>query len=434
MRKLYAFLGYLLLPLVLIDLALKAWRLPAYRQRWQERLGFYNKTVSSGVIWLHACSVGEVETSISLIRKLQERYPTIPCLVTTTTPTGSSRIIDEFGETIQHVYLPFDISFVVNVFLTRFQPRIAIIVEKEIWPNLFFQCDDRNIPLVLASALLSERSFHRYLRWRNLFMPVFQTISGIGAQADIDTKHFNQLGVASERISVTGSLKFERTVSEQLKQRAVQLRQQLFPTRSIWIAASTHDNEENLLLDRLQQLQTNRPDLLLILAPRHPQRGISIVEYCNQQSISCVTRSSGLSCQSDTRVFLLDTLGELMLFYGVADVAFVGGSLVKVGCHNLLEPAAWGIPMVFGGSVHNCQEIATGLIASNAAVSVEDVDQCIDTVQALLSNQAKCTDMGDNAINYFNKHQGTLEKTIEMIKLILAKPEVNNVVKDITAR
>ncbi|MEE9344084.1 MAG: 3-deoxy-D-manno-octulosonic acid transferase, partial [Methylococcales bacterium] len=348
MRKLYAFLGYLLLPLVLIDLALKAWRLPAYRQRWQERLGFYNKTVSSGVIWLHACSVGEVETSISLIRKLQERYPTIPCLVTTTTPTGSSRIIDEFGETIQHVYLPFDISFVVNVFLTRFQPRIAIIVEKEIWPNLFFQCDDRNIPLVLASALLSERSLHRYLHWQRLFKPVFQIISRIGAQADLDAKQFNQLGVAAERISVTGSLKFERTVSEQLKRQATQLRQQLFPTRSIWIAASTHDNEEILLLDRLQQLQTNNPYLLLIIAPRHPQRGISIVNYCNQQSISCVTRSSGLSCQSDTRVFLLDTLGELMLFYGVADLAFVGGSLVSVGCHNLLEPAAWGIPMLFG--------------------------------------------------------------------------------------
>ncbi len=423
MRKLYALLGYLLLPLVLINLALKAWRLPAYRQRWQERLGFYNKTASPGVIWLHACSVGEVEASIPLIGKLQERYPTIPCLVTTTTPTGSSRIIDEFGETIQHVYLPFDISFAINVFLTRFQPRIAIIVEKEIWPNLFFQCDDRNIPLLLVSALLSERSFHRYLHWQSLFKPVFQTISRIGAQTDLDAKQFNQLGIESRRISVTGSLKFERTVSEQFKQRAVLLRQQLFPTRSIWIAASTHDNEEILLLDRLQQLQTNNPDLLLILAPRHPQRGISIVNYCNLQSISCVTRSSSLSCQSDTRVFLLDTLGELMLFYGVADVAFVGGSLVKVGCHNLLEPAAWGIPMLFGSSVHNCEEIATELVASNAAVSVVDADQCIDTVQVLLSNQAMCREMGVNAINYFNKHQDMLEKTVGIIESMLVIPD-----------
>ncbi|MEE9424047.1 MAG: 3-deoxy-D-manno-octulosonic acid transferase, partial [Methylococcales bacterium] len=236
----------------------------------------------------------------------------------------------------------------------------------------------------------------------------------------------NQLGVASERISVTGSLKFERTVSEQLKQRAVQLRQQLFPTRSIWIAASTHENEENLLLDRLQQLQTNNPNLLLILAPRHPHRGISIVNYCNQQSISCVTRSSGLSCQSDTRVFLLDTLGELMLFYGVADVAFVGGSLVTVGCHNLLEPAAWGIPMLFGRSVHNCEEIATELVASNAAVSVVDADQCIDTVQALFSNQALCREMGANAINYFNKHQDTLEKTVGIIESMLVIPNFQN--------
>jgi len=270
--------------------------------------------------------------------------------------------------------------------------------------------------------LLSERSFHRYLRWQSLFMSVFQAISRIGAQADIDAKHFNQLGVASERISVTGSLKFERTVSEQLKQQAVQLRQQLFPTRNIWIAASTHDNEEILLLDRLQQLQTNNPDLLLILAPRHPQRGISIVNYCNQQSISCVTRSSGLTCQFDTRVFLLDTLGELMLFYGVADLAFVGGSLVAVGCHNLLEPAAWAIPMLFGSSVHNCEEIATELVASHAAVAVVDADQCIDTVQALLSNQAMCREMGDNAINYFNKHQGTLEKTVEIIESMLVNP------------
>ncbi len=427
MRKLYALLGYLVLPFALIHLAIKAWRLPVYSQRWQERLGFYTKTISPGVIWLHACSVGEVETSIPLIRKLQEGYPKTPCLVTTTTPTGSSRIIDEFGESVQHVYLPYDISFAVKAFLTRYQPRMAIIVEKEIWPNLFFHCDDRNIPLILVSALLSERSFHRYLCWRSLFMPVFQTISRIGAQADIDAKHFNQLGVASERISVTGSLKFERTVSEQLKQRAVQLRQQLFPTRNIWIAASTHDNEEILLLDRLQQIQTNNPDLLLILVPRHPQRSINIVNYCNQQSISCVTRSSGLSCQPDTRVFLLDTLGELMLFYGVADIAFVGGSLVTVGCHNLLEPAAWGIPMLFGSSTHNCEEIATELVANNAAVSVVDADQCIDTVQTLLSNKAMCREMGDNAINYFNKHQDTLENTVKIIETALAHNTFNSI-------
>ena len=432
MRKLYTLLGYLLLPFVLIHLAIKAWRLPVYSQRWQERLGIYNKTILSNVIWLHACSVGEVEASIPLISELKALYPKVPCLVTTTTPTGSSRLIDKFGESIQHVYLPFDISFVVNAFLTRFQPRIAIIVEKEIWPNLFFHCDDRKIPLILVSALLSKRSFHRYLRWHSLFKPVFQTITMVGSQANIDAKLFNQLGVASERISVTGSLKLERIVSEQLKQQATQLRQQLFSSRSIWIAASTHDNEEILLLDRLQQLQIKIPDLLLILAPRHPQRGKSIVDYCNQQSISCVSRSSGLLCQPDTRVFLLDTLGELMLFYGVADLAFVGGSLVNVGCHNLLEPAAWGVPMLFGGSVHNCAEIAAELVASDAAVLVADADQCIDTVQTLLSNQAMCREMGNNAMTYLNKHQGILQKTIEMIESVLVQVDVQNVVSDIT--
>ncbi len=256
----------------------------------------------------------------------------------------------------------------------------------------------------------------------------------VGSQTDLGARQFEQLGVAAEHISVTGSLKFERRISEEFKQQARQLRQQLFPSRSIWIAASTHDDEEILLLDRLQRLQKKIPDLLLILAPRHPQRGKSIEDYCSQQSIACVTRSSGLPCQSDTRVFLLDTLGELMLFYGVADLAFVGGSLVNVGCHNLLEPAAWGIPMLFGHSVHNCEEIAAELIANNAAVSVTDADQSIDTVQTILSNQAMCREMGDNALKYFNKNQGTLKKTVEMIKAVLAQSDVNSSDNDINAK
>ncbi len=419
MRKLYAFLGYLLLPLALIHLTLKAWRLPDYRKRWRERLGFYNKTISSGVIWLHACSVGEVETCIPLINQLRQTHPEIPLLVTTTTPTGSSRLSDEFGKIVQHVYLPYDISFAVKAFLRQFKPCIAIIVEKEIWPNLFFHCADRGIPITLVSAMLSERSFLRYLRWQRLFKPVFQTISKVGAQTGSDAKNFSQLGIEPNRIHVTGSLKFGRTISEQFKQQATQLRQQLFAKRVIWIAASTHDNEESLLLDRLQLLVSNIPELLLILAPRHPHRAATIETYCRQQSISCISRTSGLPCQPDTRVFLLDTLGELMLFYGVADLAFVGGSLVNIGCHNLLEPAAWGIPMIFGDSIHNCEEIATELVTSNAAVSVADADQCIDTVETLLSNQAMRDEMGGNAISYINNHQDTLEKTVEIIEAVL---------------
>ncbi len=421
MRTLYSLLWHLFLPVVLIHLTFKTRRLSAYATRWRERVGIYNVDIYPNVIWLHACSVGEVEASIPLIHALQKHHPALSFLVTTTTPTGSCRIIDEFGNTIQHVYLPYDIPFAVNSFLTRYKPQLAIIVEKEIWPNLFLQCRDRGIPLLLVNAMLSERSLQRYLRWQCLFKPVFQAISKVGSQSAAIASQFKQLGVAPDCIQVTGSLKFQRTVSEQLKHQATQLKQGQFGSRPIWIAASTHDNEEVLLLDRLYTLQSAIPDLLLILVPRHPQRGESIQRYCEKKSISYVTRSSGSACQPDASVFLLDTLGELMLFYGVAELAFVGGSLVNSGCHNLLEPAAWEIPIIFGNSVYNCEEIASALVANNAAKRVVDADQCIETVQELLSDRQYCRIMGNNAKNYIESHRSQFENTVAIVDVELEK-------------
>jgi 3-deoxy-D-manno-octulosonic-acid transferase len=414
-RKFYWFVSYLLLPVALIHLGLKSVRLPVYAKRWRERLGYYRDAATADVIWLHACSVGEVEASIALIRALQQRYPGNSLLVTTTTPTGSACVIREFGDAIQHVYLPFDAPCAVNAFFSQFKPRLAIIVEKEIWPNLFLRCQHQAIPLILVSAMLSERSFRRYLRCQRLFNPVFQAISKVGSQTGLVAKQFEQLGVEPDRIKVTGNLKFQRIVSAHMKQQALQLRAKLFGARPIWIAASTHDNEEVMLLDRLKLLQSKIPDLLLIIAPRHPHRGVSITGYCKQNSISCVSRSSGLLCQSKTSVYLLDTLGELMLFYGVSDLAFVGGSLVDVGCHNLLEPAAWGLPILFGQSVHNCEQVALELLANNAAIQVANADQCINSVQELLFNQNVGGEIGKNAKAYIDAHQSELGATMAMI-------------------
>ena len=415
MRSLYSLLSYLLLPAALTHLVFKAIRDPAYVNRWYQRLGFYRGRSCACSLWLHACSVGEVEASIPLIHTLQQHYPAASYVITTTTPTGSARITSEFGDTVQHVYLPFDVSIAVNAFLNHFQPALSIVVEKEIWPTLFFCCKKKSIPIVLVNAMLSSHSFRQYRNWLGLFKPVFQTISKLGAQTDQVAKRFVQLGVAPECIRVTGNIKFMRIIQEQQKQQAIALKQQLFSTRVIWIAASTHENEERLLLDRLLALQSVIPNLLLVLAPRHPRRSTAILRYCESLSISCVSRSSRQLCSSSTQVYLLDTLGELMLFYGVADVAFIGGSLVDVGCHNLLEPAAWGIPIVFGTSVYNCKDIASGLMGSDAAQSVSDADQCIAVVKNLLQNPAQQHTMGENARNYFNKQQNQITLTLELI-------------------
>ena len=376
---------------------------------------------------MHACSVGEVESCIPLIHALKHSYPNYACLVTTTTPTGSSRVIDEFGDGIQHVYLPYDVGCVVNTFLNRFKPKIAIIVEKEIWPNLFLQCKKKGIPVVLVNAMLSNRSFRQYQNWHQIFKPVFSSIGGVGVQSSKGARQFECLGVYSDRISVTGNLKFQRKPTVDDCQQSRKLKQSLFGNRPIWIAASTHDNEEALILSRIQDLQSNIPDLLLIIAPRHPNRGSIIERYCQKTAISYITRSSGKACLNNEAVFLLDTLGELTDFYGLSDVAFVGGSLVDLGCHNLLEPAAWGVPVVFGSSIFNCEEIASHLVANNAAKSVNDVDDCIAKVKELFLDQTKRRLMTENAKNYIDKNQGQLAKTIEIIRHEIDKPSEHKI-------
>ncbi len=415
MRIIYVLVGYLILPVVLIYFAMKAMRLPGYSRRWQERFGFYEDVAFTGGIWVHACSVGEVETSIPLIRELKHRYPNFPLLITTTTPTGSSRIIDEFGDTIQHVYLPFDFAFAVNAFLARFKPVLAIIVEKEIWPYLFLCCKCRDVPVVLVSAMLSKRSFDRYLNLQWLFKPVFQAISKVGAQNETVAMQLQQLGMHPNSISVTGNLKFHRTISRQQQQKALQIKQQLFGTRPIWIAASTHENEEALLLERLPELQAVIPNILLILAPRHPQRGKSIEQYCKSNAIPIISKSSGMVCPTNTSVFLLDSLGDLIDFFGTADIAFIGGSLVDMGCHNILEPAVWGIPVVFGPSVYNYEEISNDLIENNAAKQVDDADHCATMILELLLDDDLRQTIGLNGKEFVSLRQGQLNKTMEII-------------------
>ena len=419
MQKVYALVGYVLLPAALAHLALKSARSPVYTRHWRERLGWYRGPACAKKIWVHACSVGEVESCIPLIHALQQRYPDFSCLMTTTTPTGRERVNNAFADTVECVYLPFDATFAVKSFLSRYQPVIAVIVEKEIWPNLFLQCKQNGIPLVLVSAFFSARSFRRYHCWHVIVKPVFQAIDRVGSQTALAARQFRQLGVNPASISVTGNLKFQRAVSERQRRQASQLRQRLFASRPVWIAGSTHEHEESWLLERLPDLLSAIPDVLLVLAPRHPQRVSVIEDVCEQKAIACVTRSSGLPCTDNTHVFMLDTLGELMDFYGAADVAFVGGSLIDHGCHNLLEPAAWGIPIVFGASIYNCEDIATGLVAAGGAVSVDNADQCALIIRELLLDADKSEKMGNNARQYLLTQQGQLENTLKMIDGVL---------------
>lgn len=379
-------------------------------------MGIYpGRSVKPEGLWIHACSVGEVESVLPLIRSLQEQLDDHSLLVTTITPTGAARIKAEFGSSVQHAYLPLDSPLSVYAFLSRFKPKRAVIVEKEIWPVLFLACQHKKINLVLVNAMVSEHSFVRYCRWNCIFNPVFQAVSNVFAQSRKDASRFERLGVSSDHIHVAGNLKFQKQIPVDLQNQAKQLKQQLFGDRLIFIAGSTHDNEEALILQSLRQSILSFNDLVIILAPRHPQRCADITRVCQENGLSEVIRSSAQPMPCDQSVFILDTLGELFLFYAMADVAFVGGSLVDIGCHNLLEPAMLGVPVLFGPSIGNVENIAKDLVNQHAAIQIMDADQLNHELHRLLHDQRKRMELGNRAKEYVDSHHAASKKTVDTI-------------------
>ncbi len=419
-RLLYNLLTYLIVPLALLRLYWRGYQDPEHRHRWRERLG-YVAPLPSGCLWIHAVSVGEARAALPLIRALRARYPDYPLLVTTTTLTGSRQVREALGAHVHHVYVPYDLPGAVQRFLQQTQPRIAIIMETELWPNLLRQSAHAKIPILLANARLSERSARNYSRMvGTLTASMLQDISLIAAQTDADAERFRTLGASGVKVEVVGNIKYDLTLPGDLFEQGQTLRQEfLGKSRPVWIAASTHAGEDEQLLDALAQVRKNQPDVLFLLVPRHPERFNKVATLCQQRGFKVARRSEQRPCSLDIAIFLGDSMGELLLFYAASDLAFVGGSLVAKGGHNVLEPALLGLPVLFGNHMFNFSEIGQRLLAAKAAWQVKDSAELAATVGRLLANPELCQHIGKRGQAVVECHRGALNTLLKRVDLLL---------------
>ncbi|MFP3515923.1 lipid IV(A) 3-deoxy-D-manno-octulosonic acid transferase [Pseudomonas sp. SIMBA_077] len=421
-RTLYTLLFHLGLPLVAIRLWLRARKAPAYAKRIGERFALNLPVMQPGGIWVHAVSVGESIAAAPMIRALLKRYPQLPITVTCMTPTGSERIRALFAEEtrIQHCYLPYDLPWAAARFLNRVQPKLAVIMETELWPNHIHQCAKRGIPVALANARLSARSAKGYARFAKLTRPMLQEMSLIAAQTEIEAERFRQLGARPECVEVTGSIKFDLTIDPQLLINARELRAQWQALeRPVWIAASTHEGEDAVVLAAHRQLLASYPNALLILVPRHPERFNSVFELCQSQGFETLRRSTATPVNAQTQVLLGDTMGELLFLYALADSAFVGGSLVANGGHNVLEPAALSKPVLSGPHLFNFLEIAAMLRDAGALVEVDDAQSLAQAVRRLIELPQDAQRMAQAGLNVMLANQGALQRLLDGLDRLL---------------
>lgn len=417
MRYLYIFMGYLAIPFIFIRIFFRSFKAPAYRQRLGERLGFYPFKFDR-CIWVHAVSVGETIAALPLIKALQARYPDLPMLVTTMTPTGAARVQSSLGDSVAHAYLAYDLPDAVSRFLKAAQPVIGIIIETELWPNLLAACHEKKIPVCLLNARLSEKSARGYQRIGSLTRDMLQNLAVIAANGNMDAERFIFLGAPAERVIVTGNIKFDLELPDDLISRASALRDVLGRERFIWIAASTHAGEEEIILAAHKKILEINPHALLIIVPRHPDRFDTVAKLC-EQLFKTVRRSQQSACQPDVKVYVGDTMGELLLLYAVADVAFVGGSLIPRGGHNVLEPAVLAKPVLTGPHVFNFVEICDLLFAAKALIKVNDGDELATQLIAMLQHPESGVQMGQRARSVIDGNRGALKKQLELVSSLM---------------
>jgi 3-deoxy-D-manno-octulosonic-acid transferase len=414
-------LTYLLLPVYALYWFFRGFANRAYWDRFQQRFGMGFPKIAKGSLWLHAVSVGEVQASIPLVRALARRFPDWPLLITTVTPTGAARVRSLFGETVHHCYIPFETPNAVRNFFDAVRPQLALIMETEIWPNLYHECGKRRIPLVLVSARISPKSVNSYRKLLPLFRETLSHGIIIAAQSEADADRFRSLGAKPERTRVTGNIKFDIEVPDDLAASGRDFRSSHLGARPVWVAASTHHKEEEQVLEAHRQIIRRAPDALLILVPRHPERFDSVRQLLERQEIEFVPRTSGKPVDAACGVFLGDTMGELPLFYAASDVAFVGGTLVPVGGHNLLEPAALGLPVVTGPHLFNTQDIADMFLNIGALTRVADAEQLAVAVTRLLQDKQTAMRLGNLGRDLVVRNRGALDRLLRLLEPLIAR-------------
>ena len=419
LRYLYSLLLWLLLPFVLLRIFLRSWRAPAYRERWYERIGIFDPPPRPADVWIHAVSVGEVQAAQPLLRHLLRRGRSV--LVTTTTPTGARRLQDLFGDAVQHRYTPLDLGWIMRRFLDAVAPRLVLVMETEIWPNMLAACARRGIDVMLINGRLSARSARGYARVRRFSAETMGRFALIAAQSAEDADRFVALGVDPARIAVTGSIKFDVQLPASLMDRAEVMRRGWGSDRPVWVAASTREGEEEQLLAAHVRVRARFPTALLVLVPRHPERFERVAALVQRHALTLARHGLNQPCAAATAVYLGDTMGELPVFLAAADVAFVGGSLVPTGGHNLLEPAAVGVPVLIGPHSFNFAEITRLLIACEAARQVADADELADWLIRWLGDAAERARIGENARQAIEQNRGALDRLIALVDTRLVR-------------
>jgi 3-deoxy-D-manno-octulosonic-acid transferase len=415
MLKLYSLLLPLLIPVVILHLLLRGLKNPDYFRRWGERFGFNKIKPDSPVIWVHAVSVGEARAAVPLINELFSHYDS-PVLVTTMTPTGSSEVLRQLGDRVLHCYVPYDLSWSVNRFLDRVKPCLAVTLETELWPNLFHGCKKRGIPIVVANARMSESSMRGYLRFEKLTRMTLSQVSMIAAQSRADARRLQRMGAAEDKIYITGSIKFEIKLPASLREAAESLRRDFGSMRPVWIAASTHDDEEKNILVAYRELKRSYPDLLLLLVPRHPERFQPVAKISRRDGFNTVLRSELRGpVAEDVEVIIGDSMGELLKLYAASDVAFVGGSLVPVGGHNVLEACAVGLPVIFGPHMFNFDEISQLTLSRQAGKQVDSIAELTAAVATYLDDANLRFETGEKGKKLVQQNRGALERTSDLI-------------------
>ena len=409
----YTFALCLLMPYIFLRLAWRARKQPEYLRHIGERFGFYTRRIEKPLIWLHAVSVGETRATVSLVAKLRAHYPDHQILLTHTTPTGRATSAQLYGDDVMRVYLPYDYPFAVRKFLLHFHPQLGILMETEIWFNLIHACDDARVPLLLLNARMSEKSARGYVRFAQLTRGALLKLTAIAAQTDADAQRLLELG--APQVSVMGNLKFDIEPPPDMLKLGKSLRQQFGDDRKVFLAASTREGEETLLLDAWQQ--HGQDDIsLLVIVPRHPQRFDEIADMLAKRHIRFQRRSENKAVAADVQVVLGDSMGEMFAYYAAADLAFIGGSLLPFGGQNLIEACAVGTPVLIGPHTHNFTEATRLAVEAGAALRVMNATELTAVVQRVLADATLLAVMRSQGLQFVDEHRGATVKAMAVIE------------------
>ncbi len=418
MRILYSAVFYLIIPFVLLRLYWRGFKTPHHRLRWNERFALYSEQYPQGVIWFHAVSVGEVEALFPLVTQMKTLHSDSPILITTMTPTGSARVKAVLGDTVTHVYVPYDLPDAVNRFMTHFKPKLAVMIETEIWPNLFAHCGKNNIPLYIVNARIAAKSVSNYQKLSALIHPALAHVLLIATQTQADAERFIAIGGIKNRVKNLGNIKFDVEIAPETITQGLRLKADLFNKRFVWLIASTHKDEEAIFLELYGTLKAHIPELLLVIVPRHQQRFTDVKKLCEAHNTT-VMRSNNVPVTTKTDIYVVDSIGELKMFYAAADIAFVGGSMVAAGGHNILEAAAVGVPVLFGAFMTNFQDIADGVLKQQAAIQCQTKEDVVQAVLSLYQQPIYRAELIANGKTFIRDNQGTVIRICQLFETAL---------------